>query len=119
MTPQITLQVYDQAGNACDLQLIVREQTGQGTLTIKNPQGEVTQQFALARLRKSQDGTTVTCHVGIATATMTIDQDAAPPRLHIVARAFLPLFHATYTLSQEDQQPLIAWLQTLQLATLS
>jgi hypothetical protein len=114
MTPQITLQVYDQAGNAYDLHLVVREQTEQGTLTLRNPQGEVIQQFELAHLQKSQDGTAMACRVGLATATMTIDT-ANQPRLHIVARALLPLFQATYTLSDADRQRLRTWIQTLTL----
>jgi hypothetical protein len=111
----IALQVRDDNGKAYAIRLAIAEQTRQGTLTIHNAAGEVHQQVELARLQKSRDGKTLSCRVGMTTATVTIDGETEPPQLHIAARAFLPLFQATYTLSHDEQQRLVAWMQTVTL----
>jgi hypothetical protein len=118
-TSPIALRVHDQDGAAYDIDLTVAAPAGTGTLTILNPNGNVTQQFEFARLQKSRHGKTLTCRIGFTTATLTLDDQATPPQLHIVARAFLPLFKATYTLSQEEQQRLIAWIDRLAISAMA
>ena len=115
---QITLHVHDQEQNAYTIQLAVAA-AGTGTLVILNTQGQVMQQFALAQLQKSRDAKTLSCRVGFATATMQLTAGTTPPALHIAARAFLPVFSATYTLSHEEQQRLLGWIAELPLRTLA
>jgi hypothetical protein len=115
--PRIALRMHDPDGTAYDIDLVVKEKTGQGTLTITNAQGDVTEQIEFTRMRKGRNGKTFRGRVGVTTATLTIEDGTDPPCLHIVAQAFVPLFQATYTLSREEQQRLMAWLQTLSLAS--
>jgi hypothetical protein len=105
----ITLQVYDQERNAYAIHLAVTP-AGTGTLAMMNAQGQMIKQFDLSQLQKSHDATTLTCRVGFATATLKLHAETTPPSLHIAARAFLPLFSATYTLSREEQHRLLAWI---------
>jgi hypothetical protein len=104
--------VYDQERNAYDIHLAVTS-PGTGTLAIMNTQGQVIQRFDLSQVQKSHDAQTLTCRVGFATATLQLNGATTPPSLHIAARAFLPLFSATYTLSRAEQQRLLAWLDHL------
>jgi hypothetical protein len=117
-TSQITLQVQDQEHNAYTIHLAVAA-AGTGTLAILDTQGQAVRQFDLAQLQKSRDAKTLTCRVGFATATMQLAAEATPPALHIAARAFLPVFSATYTLSREEQHRLLGWIAGLPLALLA
>ena len=114
---QITLQVHDQERNAYDIHLAIA--AGAGTLAIMDRQGQVIQQHDLSQLQKSQDAHTLTCRVGFTSVTMKLESETTPPSLHIAARAFLPLFSATYTLSREEQQRLLAWIRHLPLRLLA
>jgi hypothetical protein len=118
-TSPIALRVHDQDGMAHDIHLTVAAPAGTGTLAILNPAGKVMQQFTFTRLQKSRDGKTLTCRIGFTTATLTLDDQPAPPQLRIAARAFLPLFNATYRLSQDEQQRLGAWIDTLSIGMLA
>jgi hypothetical protein len=115
----IALRVHDQDGIAHDIHLTAATPAGTGTLAILHPDGKVAQQFTFTRLQKSRDGKTLTCRIGFTTATLTLDDQPTPPQLHIVARAFLPLFNATYMLSQDEQQRLGAWIDTLSIGMLA
>lgn len=117
-TRSITLRVHDVGGQAYDVLLRVAEQTARGTLVL-TPATGAPQQYTLTQIQKSRDGKTVTCHTRMATATLTVDDGSTPPRLRLVARTFFPLVDATYTLSQADQQRLVAWVRALRLHELS
>ena len=108
---QITLQVHDQEGQVYNIHLALVADSG--TLAIMDPQGQVLQQHDLSQVQKSHDAKTLACRVGFTSVTMHLRSDTAPPSLHIAARAFLPLFSATYTLSHEEQQRLLAGGQRL------
>ena len=117
-TQSIIFQVHDTGGQAYDVLLRVAEQAASGTLVIR-PAGGATQEHALTQMHKSRDGKTVTFHTGMATATLTVEESYTPPRLHLVARVFFPVVDATYTLSQAEQERLVAWLNALRLRELS
>ena len=54
-----------------------------------------------------------------ATVTLTIEDMYTPPRLHLVARLFIPVVDSTYTMSQVEQERLVAWINTLSVGVLS
>lgn len=117
-TQSITFQVHDTGGLAYDVLLRVAEQAASGTLVL-TPAAGATEQYTLTQMQKSRDGKTVTCQTGMATATLTVEDNYTPPRLHLVARVFFPVIDTTYTLSQAEQQRLVAWLSALRLHELA
>ena len=117
-TQNITFQVHDAGGQAYDVLLRVAEHAASGTLVL-TPAAGATAQYSLTQMQKSRDGKTVTCQTGMATATLTVEDGYTPPRLHLVARVFFPVVDATYTLSQAEQERLVAWLNALRLRELS
>src|SRR5919197_1370453 len=118
-TQQITLQVYDPEGHAYSALIRVDEKAAQGTLMITgNATGE-TRQYGLTQLQKSRDGKTLGFKSTGATVTLTIEDAHTPPRLHLVARVFVPVVDTTYTLSEAEQERLMAWINTLSLEVLS
>ena len=118
-TQQITFQVHDLEGHASSVLLCVDEKTAQGVLAVTaSATGEI-QQYELTQLQKSQDGKTLLCKASMATVTLTIEDEPTPPRLHLVAKVFFPVMDTTYTLSQADQERLVAWINTLSLGMLS
>src|SRR5712691_6231068 len=118
-TQQMSLQVHDTEGHAYSVLLRVDEKAAQGTLVITERAAGDTRQYELTQLQKSRDGTTLGFKSSGATVTLTIEDAHTPPRLHLVARLFVPVADTTYTLSQAEPERLIAWINTLSLGVLS
>jgi hypothetical protein len=118
-TKHISLQVRDREGTAHTVRLVVTEQNETGTLSILTPAGEVTQQFALSHLKKSRDGTHLTCYVSGATATLSLKRDNNPPELHVSASLFWPIFEAVYPLEPTEQQRFMEWISSLSIDILA
>jgi hypothetical protein len=112
---QMALQVHDTAGQVYSVRIGVDEKAAQGTLVITESAAEQTRQYALTQLQKSQDGKTLTFRASGAAVTLTIEDTYSPPRLHLVARVFVPVVDTTYTLSEAEQARLMAWINTLSL----
>ncbi len=115
---RLSLHVHDHAGQTYAILLEVEERTAKGTLVITAQDGQPTQEHSMLQIQRSHDGTTLTCKVGAATATLTVEPGTTPV-LRLVARMFFPVFEAIYTLSEADQQRLVAWIKELTVATLS
>ena len=118
-TQQMSLQVHDTEGHAYSVLLRVDEKAAQGTLVITVRAAGDTRQYELTQLQKSRDGTTLGFKSSGATVTLTIEDAHTPPRLHLVARVFVPVVDTTYTLNQAEQERLMAWINTLNLGMLS
>src|SRR5262245_57087643 len=118
-TQQMALQVHDPEGHVYSVHIYVDEKTAQGTLVIAGSATEKTRQYELTQLQKSQDGKTLAFKASGATVTLTIEEAYAPPRLHLVARVFVPVVDTTYTLSEAEQERLMAWINTLSLGVLA
>ena len=118
-TQQITLQVYDPEGHAYSALIRVDEKAAQGTLTITGSAAGEARQYELTQLQKSRNGKTLGFKASGATVTLTIEDAHTPPRLHLIARIFVPVVDTTYTLSQAEQERLVAWINTLSLGVLS
>jgi hypothetical protein len=118
-TQQMTLQVQDAEGHAYSVLIRVDEKAARGTLLIAGGASGETLQYELTQLRKSQDGKTLAFKASGATVTLTIEEAHTPPRLHLVARVFIPVVDTTYTLSQAEQERLVTWINTLGLGVLS
>ena len=114
-TQQMTLQVHDAEGHAYSVRICVDAKVAQGTLVITESAAGETRQYELTQLQKSRDGKTLVFTSRGATVTLTIEEMHTPPRLHLVARIFVPVVDTTYTLSQAEQERLMAWLNTLSL----
>ena len=78
---------------------VLTQKAAQGTLVITGSAAGETRQYELTQLQKSRDGKTLGFKSSGATVTMTIEDAHAPPRLHLVARVFIPVVDTTYTLS--------------------
>jgi len=118
-TQQMALQVHDTEGHVYSVRICVDEKAAQGTLVITGSAAEKTRQYELTQLQKSQDGKTLAFKASGATVTLTIEEAYTPPRLHLVARVFVPVVDTTYTLSEAEQERLMAWINTLSLGVLS
>jgi hypothetical protein len=118
-TQQMTFQVHDTEGHAYSVLFRVDEKAAQGTLMITGSAAGETQQYELTQLQKSRNGKTLGFKSSGATVTMTIEDAHTPPRLHLVARIFVPVVDTTYTLMQAEQERLMAWINTLSLEVLS
>lgn len=118
-TQQMALQVHSTEGQAYSVRIRVDEKAAQGTLAITGSAVEKTRQYELTQLQKSQDGKTLAFKASGATVTLTIEGAYTPPRLHLVARVFVPVVDTTYTLTEAEQDRLIAWINTLNLGMLS
>jgi hypothetical protein len=112
-TKHISLQARDLEDAAYTVRLAVAEPHETGTLSILTPVGEVVRQFELTHLKKSQDGTRLTCHVSGATATLSLERDKDPPQLHVAASLFVPIFDAVYSLNSAEHQRVIEWIKGL------
>ena len=89
-TQQMTLQVHDTEGHIYKVLIRVDEKAAQGTLMITGSAAGVTRQYALTQLQKSRSGKTLGFKASGATVTLTIEDAHTPPRLHLVARIFVP-----------------------------
>ena len=118
-TQQMTLQVRDTEGHTYSVLIRVDEKVGQGTLTITGSAAGETQQYELTQLQKSRNGKTLGFKASGATVALTIEDAYTPPRLHLVARLFVPVVDTTYTLSQAEQERLTTWINTLSLGVLA
>lgn len=118
-TQQMTLQVHDLEGHAYSVLIRVDEKAAQGTLMITGSAAGETRQYELTQLQKSRNGKTLGFKSNGATVTLTIEDAHTPPRLHLVARVFVPVVDTTYTLSQAEQECLMRWINTLSLGVLS
>jgi hypothetical protein len=118
-TKHISLQVQDQEGTAYTVRLVVAEQQEIGTLSILTSAGEVAQQLELSHLKKSPDGTRLTCHVSGATATLMLKRDKNLPELHVSASVFWPIFEAVYPLTPTEQERFMEWIHTLSIGSLA
>ena len=118
-TQQMMLQVHDPEGHTYSVLIRVDEKAAQGTLMITGRAAGATQQYELTQLQKSRNGKTLGFKSSGATVTLTIEDAHTPPRLHLVARVFVPVVDTTYTLSQAEQGRLMAWINTLSLGVLS
>jgi hypothetical protein len=118
-TQQMTLQVHDTEGHTYKVLIHVDEKAAQGTLMITGNVAGETRQYALTHLHKSRNGKTLGFKSSGATVTLTIDDTHTPPRLHLVARVFVPVVDTTYTLEQAEQERLVAWINTLSVGVLA
>jgi hypothetical protein len=118
-TQHIALQVWDQEGTAYTVRLAVAEQHETGTLSILTPAGEVAQRFELTHLKKGEDGTRLSCYVGGATLTLSLQRDKNPPDLHVAASLFLPIFDAVYGLDRAEHRRFIEWINALSIGGLT
>jgi hypothetical protein len=114
-TKHISLQVRDRQGMAYTVRLAVAEPNATGTLAILTPAGEVARQFGLSHLQKGRDGTQLTCYVGGATATLSLERDKDPPELHVSASLFFPIFDAVYQIDPAEQERFRAWINALRI----
>ena len=117
-TQQMTFQVQDTEGHTYNVLIRVDEKAAQGTLIITDSVAGEAQQYELTQLQKSRNGKTLGFKSSGATVTLTIEDTLTPPRLHLVARVFVPVVDTTYTLSQAEQERLTAWINTLSLGWL-
>ena len=118
-TQQMTLQVHDTEGHTYSVCIRVDEKAAQGTLMIIDSAAGESRQYELTQLQKSRNGKTLGFKSSGATVTLTIEDTHTPPRLHLVARVFVPVVDTTYTLGQAEQERLMAWINTLSLGVLS
>jgi hypothetical protein len=118
LTKHISMQAQDHDGTPYTVQLAVTEQHETGTLSILTSAGEVFRQFELSHLKKSQDGTRVTCHVSGASATLTLKRDTNQPELHVSASIVLPIFEGVYPLSPPEQERFIEWIKAFSIGVL-
>jgi hypothetical protein len=118
-TQQMTFQVHDTEGHAYSVLFRVDEKAAQGTLMITGSAAGETQQYELTQLQKSRNGKTLGFKSSGATVTITIEDAHTPPRLHLVARIFVPVVDTTYTLIQAEKERLMVWINTLSLGILS
>jgi hypothetical protein len=118
-TQQMTFQVHDTEGHTYSVLIRVDAKAAQGTLMITGSAAGEALQYELTQLQKSRNGKTLGFKSSGATVTLTIEDAPTPPRLHLVARVFVPVVDTTYTLSQAEQERLTAWINTLSLGVLS
>ena len=118
-TQQMTLQVHDTEGHVYNVLIRVDEKAAQGTLMITDSTAGETRQYELTQLQKSRNGKILGFKSSGATVTLTIEDMHTPPRLHLVARIFIPVVDSTYTMSQVEQERLVAWINTLSVGVLS
>ena len=118
-TQQMTLQVHDREGHIYKVLFRVDEKAAQGILMITGSAAGKTRQYELTQLQKSRNGKTLGFKSSGANVTLTIEDTHTPPRLHLVARVFVPLVDTTYTLSQAEQERLVAWINTLSVGVLA
>jgi hypothetical protein len=118
-TEHIALQVRDQEGTAFSVRLTVDKSDASGTLSILTPAGGVSRQLALTHLKKTRDGTQLTCYASGATATLSLEGDKNPPELHVLASLFLPIFEAVYEIDPAELERLRAWINALRIAILA
>ena len=118
-TQQMTLQVHDTEGQPYKVLIRVDEKAAQGLLMITGSAAGETRQYELTQLQKSHNGKTLGFKSKGATVTLTIEDVHTPPRLHVVARVFIPVVDTTYTLSQAEQERLVAWINTLSVGVLA
>ena len=118
-TQQMTLQVHDTEGHAYNVLIRVDEKAAQGTLMITGSTAGETQQYELTQLQKSRNGKILGFKASGATVTMTIEDMHTPPRLHPCRPDLLSRWWTTYTMSQVEQERLVAWINTLSVGVLS
>jgi hypothetical protein len=116
---QMTLQVHDTEGHTYSVFIRVDEKAAQGTLMITGSAAGERRQYELTQLQKSRSGKILGFKSSGATVTLTIEDTHTPPRLHLVARVFVPVVDITYTLTQAEQKRLMAWINTLSLGVLA
>jgi hypothetical protein len=116
---QMTLQVHDTEGHTYSVFMRVDEKAAQGTLMITGSAAGERRQYELTQLQKSRSGKTLGFKSSGATVTLTVEDTHTPPRLHLVARVFVPVVDTTYTLTQAEQKRLMAWINTLSLGVLA
>lgn len=118
-TQHLTLQVHDTEGHVYNVLIRVDEKAAQGTLMITDRTAGETRQYELTQLHKSRNGKILGFKSSGATVTLTVEDMHTPPRLHLVARIFIPVVDSTYTMSQVEQERLVAWINTLSVGVLS
>jgi hypothetical protein len=118
-TQHLTLQVHDTEGHAYNVLIRVDEKAAQGTLMITGSAAGERRQYELTQLQKSRNGKTLGFKSSGATVTLTIEDTHTPPRLHLVARVFVPVVDITCNLTQAEQKRLMAWINTLSLGVLA
>ena len=116
---QMTLQVHDTEGHTYSVFIRVDEKAAQGTLMITGSAAGERRQYELTQLQKSRSGKILGFKSSGATVTLTVEGTHTPPRLHLVARVFVPVVDTTYTLTQAEQKRLMAWINTLSLGVLA
>jgi hypothetical protein len=118
-TQHMALQVHDTEGHAYNVLIRINEKAAQGTLMITDSTAGETRQYELTQLQKSRNGKILGFKSSGATVTLTIEDMYTPPRLHLVVRLFIPVVDSTYTMSQVEQERLVAWINTLSVGVLS
>src|SRR5712691_920996 len=118
-TQQMTLQVQDTEGHTYSVLIRLDEKAAQGTLMITGSAAGEIRQYELTQLQKSRDGKILGFKSSGATVTLTIEDAHTPSHLYLVARVFVPVVDSTYTISQAEQERLVAWINTLRVGGLS
>jgi hypothetical protein len=116
---QITLHVQDQTSSQYQVRLTIDEPLAKGTLAILTPEGEVSQHFEMTQVKRGKNGSQLVCIIRGASTTLTLQGDKNPPELRVVATLFVPIFNATYYLSQTEHRRLIQWTNTLAIGALA
>jgi hypothetical protein len=110
---QITLHMEDHTSTQYQVRLSIDEALARGTLAILTPEGEVSQHFEMTQVQKGKNGPQLRCLIRGASTTLTLEGDKNPPALRVVATLFVPIFNATYYLSQAEHQRLLQWVNML------
>jgi hypothetical protein len=116
---QITLHVQDQTSTRYQVRLTIDEPLATGTLAVLTPEGEVSEHFEMTQIKQDKNGSQLVCIIRGASTTLTLEGDKDPPELRVVATLFVPIFNATYYLSQAEHQRLVQWMHTLAIGALA
>jgi hypothetical protein len=116
--PSMNLQVHDTEGMPTMCSSVLTKKQRRAPDDHRQCSRE-TRQYELTQLQKSRNGKTLAFKSSGATVTLTIEEAHTPPRLHLVARVFVPVVDSTYTISQAEQERLGAWINTLSVGVLS
>jgi hypothetical protein len=114
-TKRISVDLHDAEGVAYAVSLSIDEIAGEGRLSIAGPSDGASRQFELSQLKKSADGRSLQCKVSGATTTLSLDDEAEPPEIRVVAHLLFPVFDCRYRIERPQHRRLVRWIRTLAL----
>jgi hypothetical protein len=114
-TKRISVGVHDDEGASYAVSLSIDEIAGEGRLSIARLADGTSRQFELSQMKKSADGRSLQCKVSGATTTLSLDDEANPPEIRVVARLLFPVFDGRYRIERPEQRRLVRWIRTLAL----